>query len=80
MPAPVPVRSIELAGQIQSVTGSCPEKTFRLDDYTVYTTSDTAYERGNCSNVRGDQDVDYVRGWLMSDGRVRADRIRFDKD
>jgi hypothetical protein len=80
VPAPVPVSPIELEGEIDRVAGSCPTKTFRLDDYTVYTTADTTYERGSCNNVGNDADVEYVRGWLMSDGRVRADRIRFDKD
>ena len=77
---PTPVRSIELDGEARDVAGTCPNKTFSLENRTVYTSAQTTYERGACSNLVNRVDIDFVRGMLMSDGRVRADRIRFEKD
>ena len=77
---PTPVRSIELDGDAMDVAGTCPNRTFRLENRTVYTSDQTMYESGNCGNLRNRVDIDFVRGMLMSDGRVRADRIRFEKD
>jgi hypothetical protein len=74
------VRVIELDGEARDVAGSCPNKTFTLDKRTVYTSAQTGYERGDCGDLRNRKDLDEVRGMLMSDGRVRADRIRFEKD
>ena len=79
-PGPTPVRAIELKGEARDVAGSCPNKTFTLDNRTVYTSAQTDFERGNCGDLRNRVDLDFVRGMLMSDGRVRADRIRFKKD
>lgn len=79
-PAPIPVRAIELDGEARDVAGTCPNRTFTLDNFTVYTSAQTVYERGNCGDLRNRVDMDFVRGMLMSDGRVRADRIRFDED
>ena len=79
-PAPIPVRAVELDGEARNVAGTCPNKTFTLDNFTVYTSAQTAYERGDCADLRNGTDLDFVRGMLMSDGRVRADRIRFERD
>ena len=80
MPGPTPVQAIRLDGEARDVSGTCPNKTFRLDGRTVYTTAQTVFERGGCGDLRNDADIDDLRGMLMSDGRVRADRIRFEKD
>jgi hypothetical protein len=85
-PAPTPVREIELDGEARRVSGACPALTFVLEGRTVYTTADTKYSRGSCERLQnggGDDDDDDEReveivGTLMSDGRVRADRVRFD--
>ena len=79
-PAPTPVRAITLEGEAREVSGTCPNKTFRLENRTVYTTAQTEFERGNCGDLRNRVDFDYVRGVLMSDGRVRADQIRYERD
>jgi hypothetical protein len=78
-PAPTPVRSIKLDGEAREVSGSCPTKTFQLENRTVYTTEQTAYERGDCDDLRNRARIDEVRGTLMSDGRVRAEHVKFKK-
>lgn len=79
VPAPVPVRAITLDDEVEKLVGTCPALTFELDGYVVYATATTEYQRGPCKNVRNGADIE-VRGFLMSDGRVRADVIRFDDD
>lgn len=79
-PAPTPVRPIALDGEARDVSGTCPNKTFSLENRIVYTTAQTEFERGSCGDLRNRVDFEFVRGMLMSDGRVRADRIRYDKD
>ena len=72
------MKEVTLKGNLESASGTCPTLTFRVDDDVVYTTSVTKYERGECKDVRNDAKVE-VRGMLMSDGRVRADRVKFEK-
>jgi hypothetical protein len=76
------VRPIELDGEVGQVTGTCPALTFVLDGRTVYTTADTRYSRGSCGRLGGsDDEIEVeIEGTLMSDGRVRADRVRFEDD
>lgn len=76
---PTPVQEIELEGLVSELTGSCPVWRFRLGGTTAYTHGDTSYERGPCTRMRNGIEVE-LRGWLMSDGTLRADRIRFDND
>lgn len=78
-PGPTPVIAVDLDGEARNVAGTCPNRTFSLDGRIVYTTAQTAFERGNCADLRNGEDLDLVRGWLMTDGRVRADRIRYEK-
>jgi hypothetical protein len=73
------VRAIELDGEIESTSGSCPAITFVLRNRTVYTTSTTTIRRGPCRDLRRGTDVT-VKGFDMSDGRVRADDIRIEDD
>lgn len=79
-PAPIPLLPVELNGEIENLSGTCPNLVFGIEDkgldFVVYTTEDTAVMRG-CNRLRSGMDV-RVRGWLMSDGRVRADQIRED--
>lgn len=74
---PTPVRSIELKGRVSALDGSCPARTFTVDGRTVYTTSETRYDDGSCGRLRNGVEVK-IRGTLMSDGQVRADRVEFD--
>ena len=66
-----------LEGTVQKLAGECSAATFELDGSTVYTTAATEFQRGPCRNLANGKDLE-VRGFLMSDGRVRADLIRFD--
>lgn len=72
---PVPVRQIELSGEVQSVSGVCPLIVFQLNDQTVYTTAVTEIKSGPCKDIGRGQNVS-VKGWEMSDGRIRADEVR----
>jgi len=74
---PQPVREIELEGELSQLTGSCPDRRFTLQGRTVYTTASTQYQKGNCNTLKNKADVE-VKGMLMSDGTVRADRVKFD--
>lgn len=53
--------------------------TFTLQTRTVYTTEQTMFSRGPCRDLQSGREVE-VRGMLMSDNRVRADRVRFEDD
>jgi hypothetical protein len=72
------VSDITLTGKVDSVTGSCPALTFTLQGHTVYTTADTQFMKGPCKDIQKNAEVE-VRGKLMSDDRVRADRVTFEK-
>ena len=72
------MKEVTLNGKLVSKSGSCPTVTFKIGGDVVYTTSVTKYERGECKDLLNDAKVD-VHGMLMSDGRVRADRVRFEK-
>ena len=73
-PAPTPGRSIDLSGTVSSLIGVCPVIAFRVDDRTVYALPDTDFGKGECGDLRNGSDVD-IKGVLMSDGRVRADKV-----
>ena len=77
-PAPTPVREITVEGEAQAVSGACPVLTFTTAGRSVYTTNSTEFSKGPCRNLVNGADVE-VRGMLMSDNRVRADRVRFEK-
>ena len=74
------MREITLQGEPRSVTGSCPTLTFTLDGRTVYTTDDTDFKKGKCKDVSTTRKDIEVKGTLMSDNRVRANRITFGED
>ena len=76
-PVPVPGSSIDLTGDVRNLAGTCPNLTFVVEGRTIYTTSATEFSRGSCSKMRNGDPVE-IRGTLMSDGRIRADRVRFD--
>jgi hypothetical protein len=74
----VPTVPITLEGTPSDVTGTCPSLTFQLRTFAVYTTADTEFRKGPCRDVaRGDEIK--VEGMLMSDGRVRADKVELRK-
>jgi hypothetical protein len=73
------VRSIEISGKVESVSGSCPAIVFEIKNRTVFTTSRTEFDDGRCRDVRKGTKVK-IKGMLMSDGKVRADEIEVDGD
>ncbi len=77
-PAPTPVRAVKLSGAIESLSGTCPAVTFELQRQIVYTTTDTGFKKGPCKKLDSDSRLD-VKGWLMTDGRVRADEVTLRK-
>jgi hypothetical protein len=74
---PTPVEEIELSGPLENVAGACPSWTFVVQGRTVFTTSDTKYERGSCQTLKSKTQV-RVEGWRMSDETVRADTVRYE--
>jgi len=71
------VRAVTIEGSVQKLVGECGTATFEVGGQVVYTTIATSFMRGPCRNMVNGATVE-VRGFLMSDGRVRADVIRFD--
>ena len=71
-------QEIEFQGRMSSVTGSCPNKQFRLDNRTVTTSSATEYQHGKCSDVKNGEDAT-VTGFRQPDGTVAAGRVEFRK-
>jgi hypothetical protein len=61
------------------VSGTCPTITFVLKGDTFYTTSSTTFRRGPCTDVKRDAEIS-VKGWEMSDGRIRCDEITIKDD
>lgn len=78
-PAPTPVREVQLEDEVRNLSGVCPLLRFTIDGQVVYTTTKTSFERGPCSRMRNGVEVE-IRGWLMSDNTVRADRVRYEDD
>jgi hypothetical protein len=75
-PLPTPVQEIKLSGPIDALSGICPLWRFELSGRTVLTTLTTTYEKGPCTRMKNGTRID-VEGWVLSDGTVRADRVRF---
>jgi hypothetical protein len=61
------------------VSGSCPALKFELKDREVHTSSATDFRRGRCTDIRRRTELE-VEGFLLSDGTVRADRVRIEDD
>ena len=52
---------------------------FEVSGRTVYTSPKTDFDMGKCKDIRSGLEVE-VKGMLMSDGRIRADKVSFDDD
>jgi hypothetical protein len=59
---------------VSGLGGACPVIVFTADRREVYALPGTNFNKGDCSDVRNGTDV-AVKGVLMSDGRVRAEKI-----
>ena len=68
-----------MSGTVSSLIGFCPVIGFRVDGRTVYALPDTDFVKGQCGDLRNGTDVD-IKGVLMSDGRVRADKVTLKSD
>jgi hypothetical protein len=76
-PSPDPRRTIRLEGTIASLSGACPNLTFRLEGRLVRTNGSTD-GLGRCRLANGD-DV-RVDGVVQPDGSVLATRVREEDD
>ena len=59
------------------LSGSCPVVAFEVSGRTVYTSLKTDFDKGKCKDIKSGLEVE-VKGMLMSDGRIRADKVSFD--
>ena len=72
------MRPITLEGTVSAPSGTCPTLRFTVDGRIVTTSTATEFSKGPCKDLRQGIEVE-VRGMLMSDDSVRADRVRFEK-
>ena len=75
-PQPPEDERITISGSARSVSGSCPDKTFRVDGRNVRTTSATDYGDGDCGDIRNNTFV-RVTGVVGTDGVVTAEEVEF---
>lgn len=68
------MKEIDLSGKAGPVSGICPLISFTLKDRQIYTTLLTVFRRISCDQVDKGTDVS-IKGWEMSDQRVRADQL-----
>ena len=78
-PEPVPIKAVEFDGTIRSLSGSCPAVTFMAGLANVYATASTEFAKRRCKDL-SDGDNVTIKGQLMSDLRVRADKIEYRKN
>ena len=71
-----PAPELKLDGKISSLSGTCPNLRFRVDDRTVVTDRETEFRHGECSKARNGDGVT-VRGYARPDGTVLATRMDF---
>ena len=60
------------------MSGTCPSLTFKLNGYTVTTTSATEFSKGPCKDLKDGKGL-WLRGELTSPSTVTALRIEFDR-
>ena len=77
--APSPVKDFKDEGKVSNLSGSCPALQFILNGRVVKTNSDTKFKDGKCKSIGNGTRVE-VKGVLMSDGTVRAERVDSDDD
>jgi hypothetical protein len=78
-PGPTPGRRIDLEGRVRSLRGACPTLEFTLEGRRVFTTAETQFRRGPCSDLEDGTRID-LEGREMSDGTVRGDEIAIRRD
>jgi hypothetical protein len=65
---------VETSGEIDDVSGSCPNVTFEVRRWTVRVNSATVFTRGSCRDLDDRRDVD-VRGEQLDDRTLLAKSI-----
>ena len=68
------MKEIDLSGKAGPVSGICPLISFITKERQVYTTLLTDFRRISCDQVDKGTDLS-VKGWEMSDQRIRADQV-----
>jgi hypothetical protein len=68
---------VEISGRVQSVSGSCPSLSMRVDSDSVTTDSSTKF-KGSCGKIRTGVRV-RVKG-QRSGGTIKADEVDVDDD
>jgi len=69
--------TVEVEGEIRTMTGSCPSVTLTIGNGVVKTTRDTSFRNGACGDLRVGARVEIV-GRRATDGSIDATRIEFD--
>jgi BACON domain-containing protein/uncharacterized protein DUF5666 len=67
---------ITASGDVRDLGGSCPNRTFRIDNQQVRTTNSTTYQNGDCGDLRNNRSV-RVTGLVGSDNVLIADEVVF---
>ena len=71
---------MEFEGSVSSLSGRCPEVTFKVRNYTVVTDRSTDYsKKSDCGDVKNGRGVN-VAGVTQSNGTVRATKIGVNRD
>ena len=67
---------VTLNGDVKSLGGSCPDRTFTVGGQSVTTNGSTNYSNGDCSDLRNNRSV-RVTGRVGSDNVLVADEVQF---
>jgi hypothetical protein len=65
---------VEIKGQVQGLTGSCPNLVFTVAQQRVVTHAGTEFEDGSCAEVRNGRRVE-AEGALRGDGALVARKL-----
>jgi hypothetical protein len=65
-----------VSGDINDLSGACPDRTFSIGSQPVRTTSSTDFDSGDCGDLRNNRSV-RVTGFVGSDGVLMADEVQF---
>ena len=77
-PPPEPPKPVDVKGTIGIALSACPNAAFTVGGATIIASASTDYDRGSCSDIRTGAEVE-VHGRPRTDGKIDAERIRFDK-
>ena len=78
-PPPPPPERVEFAGEVLSVSGSCPNVTIVVNSLTIAVDQSTDFKKSDCNDLRRGRDVVGV-GLKEPNGSIKATDIRVGKD